>query len=110
MKYSEDDIRHLESYAKVHLRKKTDLPDREKVPVLEKKKQSKIYQLLLNIAVILFFAYSYFYNITSLGDIFFYLLVFVFMINVMMLIYQRKQINKLIEYYRYKVNKSGQIR
>ena len=107
MKYDKDDIRRLESYARVHLRKKTDLPDKQKVPALEKKRRSKLYQLLLNIAIILFFAYSYFYDITSLGNLLFYILVIVFLINVFMLIYQRKQIDELIDYYQYKMNESG---
>jgi len=107
MKYSDEDIRRLESYANVHLRKKTDLPDNQKIPALEKKRRSKLYQLLLNIAIILFFAYSYFYDITSLGDLLFYILVIVFLINVIMLIYQRKQIDELIGYYQYKIDESS---
>jgi amino acid permease len=107
MKYSDEDIRRLESYANVHLRKKTDLPDKQKIPALEKKRRSKLYQLLLNIVIILFFAYSYFYDITSLGDLLFYILVIVFLINVIMLIYQRKQIDELIGYYQYKIDESS---
>jgi len=107
MKYSDEDIRRLESYANVHLRKKTDLPDKQKIPALEKKRRSKLYQLLLNIVIILFFAYSYFYDITSLGDLLFYILVVVFLINVIMLIYQRKQIDELISYYQYKIDESS---
>lgn len=107
MKYNDDDIRRLESYANVHLRKKADLPDKQKIPALEKKKRSKLYQLLLNIVIILFFGYSYFYDITSLGDLLFYILIIVFLINVIMLIYQRKQIDELIDYYHYKLNESG---
>jgi len=107
MNYSDEDIRRLESYANVHLRKKTDLPDKQKIPALEKKRRSKLYQLLLNIVIILFFAYSYFYDITSLGDLLFYILVIVFLINVIMLIYQRKQIDELIGYYQYKIDESS---
>lgn len=107
MKYSDDDIRRLESYASVHLRKKTDLPDKQKVPALEKKKRSKLYQLLLNVVIILFFAYSYVFEITSFGDLLFYILVIVFLINVIMLIYQRKQLDELIDYYQYKMNESA---
>ncbi|HMB97805.1 MAG TPA: hypothetical protein VKM36_04950 [Balneolaceae bacterium] len=107
MNYSDEDIRRLESYANVHLRKKTDLPDKQKIPALEKKRRSKLYQLLLNIVIILFFAYSYFYDITSLGDLLFYILVVVFLINVIMLIYQRKQIDELISYYQYKIDESS---
>ena len=107
MNYSDEDIRRLESYANVHLRKKTDLPDKQKIPALEKKRRSKLYQLLLNIVIILFFAYSYFYDITSLGDLLFYILVIVFLINVIMLIYQRKQIDELISYYQYKIDESS---
>jgi len=107
MKYSDEDIRRLESYVNVHLRKKTDLPDKQKIPALEKKRRSKLYQLLLNIAIILFFAYSYFYDITSLGDLLFYILVIVFLINVIMLIYQRKQIDELVGYYQYKIDESS---
>jgi len=66
-----------------------------------------LYQLLLNIVIILFFAYSYFYDITSLGDLLFYILVVVFLINVIMLIYQRKQIDELISYYQYKIDESS---
>ncbi|MGF1671578.1 MAG: hypothetical protein ACFCU6_14125 [Balneolaceae bacterium] len=100
MSYSDDDVRRLKSYAKVHLRKNSELSVSERIPLLEKKKRSKFYQILLNVLIILFFGYSYYYEITTLGDIFFYILAIVFTINVIMLHLQRKQIDELMQYYR----------
>ncbi len=106
MAYTDSDKKRMESYEKIHLRKHQDRPVSEKKTLLEKRKRSKFYQIILNFAIILFFGYSYYYDITSLGDTFFYVIVIVFAVNVVLLFYQRKQIDELMQYYNESLNHS----
>jgi len=106
MELSESDKNRMESYEKIHLKRHQDKPVSDKKKLLEKRMRSKLYQIIFNFAIILFFAYSYYYNITSLGETFFYIIVIVFTVNVLLLFYQRKQIDELMRYYRHSLSQS----
>lgn len=101
--YSPEQQQRYQSYLNVHLKSdERSLPTNEQITVLEKKNRHRWWLLLLNAAAILFFGYSFFYNITQLGNTLFYILVAVFVINLVLIIYQKKQITELIEYLKWK--------
>lgn len=101
MAYSSEDLERFKSYEKVHLRGvDDDLPIHQKMDALEKKYRNKWYMLWFNVLAILFFSYSYYFDITALGDTIYIILLVVFTINVALIFLQKKQIRELIEFYK----------
>lgn len=93
----------LQSYLNIHLKKdKESLTLDEQIEALEKRDRNKWIQLAVNIAAILFFGYSFYFDITQLGQTFFIIIFVVFIINVGLIFYQRNQIQELIEYLQWK--------
>ncbi len=107
MSYSNKDEERLEAYMSVHLRKKKDLPDDEKIPELQKKRRNKYIQFVLNLVIIVLFIYAYLYDLTTFGDWFFYLIFGVFAINIILLYVQRNQLNELIDYVNYNIDRGS---
>ncbi len=94
----------LQSYLTVHLKKdELSLSENEQVDALQKKKRNKWIQLAVNIAAILFFGYSFYFDITQLGQTFFIIIFAVFVINVGLIFYQKNQIDELLEYLQWKI-------
>ncbi len=101
--YDSREQERYQSYLKIHLKKdQLDLPLAEKIKALEKRDRSKWWHLIINFAAILFFGYSFYYNITQLGETFFTIIMVVFAVNVGLILYQKKQINELIDYLHWK--------
>ena len=93
----------LQSYLNVHLKKEEQsLSAGDKIEALQKKDRNKWIQLAVNIAAIIFFGYSFYFDITQLGQTFFIIIFAVFVINVGLIFYQRRQIKELIEYLKWK--------
>jgi amino acid transporter len=93
----------LQSYLTIHLKKdKLSLPPAEQINALHKKDRNKWIQLAINIIAILFFGYSFYFNITQLSETFFIIILAVFLINVGLIFYQRNQIKELINYLQWK--------
>lgn len=107
MAYSKKDQERLDTYMSVHLRKKEDLPNSEKIPELEKKRRNKYIQFVLNLVIIILFIYAYLFDVTTFGDWFFYLIFGVFAINMILLYVQRNQLNELIEYVNYNIDRGS---
>jgi archaellum biogenesis protein FlaJ (TadC family) len=98
-----DQQEKLESYLTVHLKKdELSLSPMEQVEVLHKKKRNKWIQLAVNIAAILFFGYSFYFDITQLSQTFFIIIAGVFLVNVGLIFYQKNQIDQLVEYLHWK--------
>lgn len=94
----------LESYLTIHLKKdELSLPDSEKIEALHKTKRNKWIQLVINVAAILFFGYSFYFDITQLGQTFFFIIFAVFTINMGLIFYQKNQIDDLLAYLQWKV-------
>lgn len=94
----------LQSYLKVHLKKdELSLSKSEQVEALHKKKRNKWIQLAVNIAAILFFGYSFYFDITQLGQTFFIIIFAVFAINMGLIFYQTNQIDELLAYLQWKI-------
>lgn len=94
----------LQSYLKIHLKKdELSLSDSEQVEALHKRKRNKWIQLAINIAAILFFGYSFYFDITQLGQTFFFIIFAVFAINVGLIFYQKNQLDELLAYLQWKI-------
>ncbi len=95
--------KRLQSYLNIHLKKdKQSYTVPRQIEELHKKNRNKWIQLVVNIAAILFFAYSFYYNITQLSETFLIIIAAVFLINVGLIFYQKKQIQELINYLTWK--------
>jgi undecaprenyl pyrophosphate phosphatase UppP len=99
MNYSEEDLERFERYKRIHLKhEEIEQPVDQQLQALQKRDRNKWIQLLVNILAIIFFGYSYYFDITRLSNTFLYVLVVVFIINTVLIFYQKKQINALREY------------
>ncbi|PAU93362.1 hypothetical protein CK503_11530 [Aliifodinibius salipaludis] len=99
-----DTQERLQSYLTIHLKKdELSLPESEQLDALQKKKRNKWIQLAVNIAAILFFGYSFYFDITQLGQTFFYIIFAVFTINMGLIFYQKNQIDELLEFLQWKI-------
>jgi len=106
MDYSTKDKERLDSYLNIHLKKQQrDLPNDQKIEVLLKRERNMWFRLVLNLIIVLLFGYSYYYGITSLGTPVLTILVIVFVANVAMIFYQKKQIREIIRYLSYHLQK-----
>lgn len=93
----------FQTYINIHLKKDLQsLSPEGQIEALHKKDRNKWWQLAVNIAAILFFGYSFFYDITQLSQTVFYVIFAVFGINVGLIFYQKKQIHELIDYLQWK--------
>lgn len=89
----------LQSYLNIHLKKdELSLPVRGKIEALNKKKRNKWIQLAVNVGAILFFGYSFYFDLTQLSPTFFYIILVVFAVNVGLIFYQKNQIDELVEF------------
>lgn len=98
-----DKQNRLQSYLNIHLKKdELSLPAEEQVKALHKKKRNKWIQLAVNIIAILFFGYSFYFDITQLSSTFFYIIFAVFIVNVGLIFYQKNQLDELVAYLQWK--------
>jgi amino acid transporter len=96
---SEEQKQKYESYLNIHLKEnQTELPPDKQIELLEKRDRNKWFHLLINVAAVLLFGYSFYYGITQLSQTFFIIIMAVFGINVVLIFYQKKQIKSLIDY------------
>jgi len=87
-------------YERVHLRKIPDSASvEEKKESLKKREKNKLLQIIFNILATLFFAYSWYANINTFEDWVYITLMVIFAANVILILYQRKQIHELQKYY-----------
>jgi Tfp pilus assembly protein PilO len=98
----------LQSYLNIHLKKdELDLDPGGQLEALNKKRRNKWIQLVVNVAAIIFFGYSFYYDITQLGETFFYIIVGVFLVNVGLIFYQKNQLDELEQYLQWKQENEG---
>lgn len=103
MGYNESQQQRFESYLNIHLKKhQRDLPVTEKITALKQRDRNKWWHLLINVLAVGLFGYSFFFGITQLSDTFLIILVIVFIINVALIFYQKRQIRDLIAYLKWK--------
>lgn len=105
MKYSDEDVDRFQRYKRIHLKKEeSEQPLDKQLNALDKRKRNKWIQLVVNLLAILFFGYSYYFDITRLGNTFLYILIAVFIINTILIFYQKSQINELETYIRWQMS------
>lgn len=98
----------LNTYKNIHLKKdQQSLPISGQIDALRTRDRNKWWQLAVNVAAILFFGYSFYYDITQLSATVFYVIFAVFGINVGLIFYQKKQIQQLIGYLEWKQQRGG---
>lgn len=95
--YTEEEIERLESYIKLFVKK--NIADKEgKINALKKRERRLLYFLIGNVIAVIFFAYSYFHRISTLNNTMYLVLFGIFILNVFLIMYQKKQIRRVIEY------------
>lgn len=100
---SEGEKERYESYLKIHLKNdQLEASVGEQIEALKKRDRNKWFHLLINIAAILLFGYSFYFDLTQLSNTFFIIITVIFAVNVILIFYQKSQIKKLIEYLRRK--------
>lgn len=99
MDTSGHDEERLKIYEQVHLRSKEDLPRAEKIEELNKKLRSKSIHFILNISIMILFVFMFLNGITTFSDWFYYVLFGVFLLNMILIYLQRRQIRELILHY-----------
>ncbi|MCC5926729.1 MAG: hypothetical protein JJU41_09250 [Bacteroidetes bacterium] len=83
----------------LHLGKEfTSLEVTEMLEGLRKRRSRYWVMIAVNALALLFFSYSFIYEITQLNSVVYYALGTVFVLNVLLIFHQRKQINLAIEY------------
>lgn len=99
--FSEGEKQRYESYLKIHLKnEQLEASVGEQIEALEKRDRNKWFHLLINIAAILLFGYSFYFELTQLSDTFFIIITVIFAVNVVLIFYQKSQIKDLIGYLR----------
>lgn len=97
--YDQNEQQRLQSYLNIHLKKdQLELSPEKKIEALQKRDRAKMWHIIINVVAILFFGYSFYYDITELSQTFFYIIFAVFGVNVGLILYQKKQINELISF------------
>lgn len=91
-------------YERVHLRTDADLPDEEKISRLVNKHRSKWIQIIFNVVVITGLGYAYFAGYRPFADWVYYLLSFIFVLNIVLLYWQKNQIEDLSAYLKERVD------
>jgi len=70
----------------------------DKLAALRKRRSRYWVMIAVNALALFFFSYSFIYEITQLNDIVYYALGTVFVLNVLLIFHQRKQINRAIDF------------
>ena len=75
-----------------------EVPNTVKLELLEKRVKRYRIMILVNLFALLFFSYSFISGITQIGDLVYYGLGVVFVLNMTLIFYQRKQVVQTIDY------------
>ncbi len=107
MTYSEEDLERFRRYKRIHLKHdEMEAPLDKQLESLQKRERNKWIQLAVNVLALLFFGYSYYFDITQLSNTFLYILIAVFIVNTVLIFYQKRQILELKNYIQSELNRS----
>lgn len=100
MELHQDERRDLvERMVRAHVRgAHPDMNDDEKLLGLKQRFKWLALMLWLNIALVLIYGYTFAQGITQLSNTVFFLILGAFIINVLLIFYQRSQLKKAIDY------------
>ncbi len=74
------------------------LPDENKIQLLKARFKRLIIMLVVNIGIVVFFGYSFYYEITTLSDTWYTFIVVFFVMNVIFITYHWKKLRQSIDY------------
>jgi hypothetical protein len=90
---------HIRPILQLHLGKEFEqLSYEQQLEGLKKRRSRYWIMILVNAFALVFFSYSFIYGITQLSDIVYYALGTVFVLNVLLIFHQRKQIDVALRY------------
>jgi len=100
MQVDQDEARQLvERMVKAHVRSAhPNMSDDEKLLGLKQRFKWLALMLWLNVALVLIYGYTFYQGITQLSNTVFFLILGAFVINVLLIFYQRSQLKKAIDY------------
>lgn len=75
-----------------------EVPNAIKLELLDKRVKRYRIMILVNLFALLFFSYSFISGITQIGEFVYYALAVVFVLNMSLIFYQRKQVMQTIDY------------
>ena len=85
---------HIRPILELHLGKEFEqLDTKTQIEGLKKRRSRYWIMILVNAFALLFFSYSFIYEITQLNDFIYYALGTVFVLNVLLIFHQRKQLD-----------------
>lgn len=91
----------IKAFIKIQLGKDAEaMSPGQQLQGLESKYRRLLIMLAVNVGIILFFGYSFFYDITRLGTTWLVLIGLFFVLNILMLGYQWKQLNEAVQWLR----------
>lgn len=99
MSYSEEQIKRYETFLKYHLGKDFEnLSSEEKNKLLHARNRRFNLLMIINVVALIIFSYWFLAGVTQLSDIVFYILIAVFLLNMLSVGYQKKMLGEVTEY------------
>lgn len=99
MTYRQEEISRIRTVLDYHVGKDRDSKSKsEQIRLLKLRKRRFFFITAINILALVFFGYWFFSGITQLPSWIFWILAVVFVLNLMSVVWQRKQIDDAIDY------------
>ena len=101
MEFSEEQIKKYETFLKYHLGENfADLNEEDQQKLLKARDRRFNLLMIINVVALIFFSYWFLADVTQLSDIIFYVLLAVFLLNMLSVGYQKKMLGEVKEYVR----------
>lgn len=91
----------IRAVLELHLGKNfADIAKNDQIDILNKKRKRYWIMIAANLFALIFFSYSFIAGITEINEYIYYILGVVFVLNLLLIFYQRKQIGIAIDFLR----------
>lgn len=101
MGFSEEQAKKYETFLKYHLGENfANLDQEEQQKLLKARDRWFNFLMIINVVALVFFSYWFLADVTQLSDIVFYVLLAVFLLNMLSVGYQKKMLGEVKEYVR----------
>ncbi len=99
MEFTDEQVKKYETFLKYHLGKNFDELDQDqKRQALNARDRRFNLLMIINIAALLFFGYWFLAEVTQLPDLVLYILLAVFVLNMLSVVYQKKMLKEVQTY------------
>ncbi len=99
MVYNEEEVARIRTVLDYHVGKgRDDKPVSEQIRILQYRKRRFIFITAINVLALVFFAYWFISGLTELASWIFYILIAVFLLNLLSISYQKRQIEQAISW------------